>query len=317
MTKLEKLLEEKRIVANSPDFTDDEQKNTLFAIDKKIALEEKKMAKVQTSVKDDDTFEKDEFYMVHSRQEIGLVWQQAQEADKNGDNQKAEKLVAKKTSMQNENMIANDSIKQKAHLEKLMNSPKFSIEEKKEFVATINEIDALQKTMKIKTPPETKKEEKPEIPAPVAVAPKEEKPQETPKTTSSSSTGVEQCKTIIADFNAAKRAKEADQVRQKMVKEADTPKAVEEVKKLSDSQILATTKPKVRIDVLSKEKINSIVKQNLNHWFEKFKSRIDAQKIKENKEMIDRFLEDTSDLMYKYIGEEVQKRANFFFKEKQ
>ncbi len=208
---------------------------------------------------------------------------------------------------------------------KVASSPDLREDEMIEILATIDDKIAKEekksgKTVAKKTvKPPAKVAEKPtekvEKPAPVAVEPKEEKPQETQKTTNSTSasTGVEQCKTIIADFNAAKRAKEADEVRQKMVKEAPTPKAIEEVKKLSDSQILASAKPKVRIDVLSKEKISSIVKQNLNHYLERFKSRIDAQKIKDDKEMIDRFLEDTSNLMYGWIGEEVQKRANYFF----
>ncbi len=136
---------------------------------------------------------------------------------------------------------------------------KITLEEKK------NAKDAPKPAPKktVKAAPQTPKVEKPEKPAPVAVSPQEKTQQETPKTTTSS-TGVEQCKTIIADFNAAKRAKEAQEVRQKMVKEADTPKAIEEVKKLSDSQILASTKPKVRIDVFSREQLEKLAIKNIS-----------------------------------------------------
>lgn len=133
-------------------------------------------------------------------------------------------------------------------------------------------LDAEQKAEKLKIAARNFKDapkKEPKKPAPVAVAPKE-----TPKTTDSNdtgkstsagaSTGIEQCKNIIADFNAQKRAKEAQEVRQKMIQQADSPKAIEEAKTLSDSQILATTKPKIRIDVFSREQLEKLATKNIN-----------------------------------------------------
>ena len=143
------------------------------------------------------------------------------------------------------------------------NSQDLLDDEREQILEVINKKIALEQKKNAKDAP-TKPAKKTVKAAPVAVAPKEETPKETPKTTDSSSTGVEQCKTIIADFNAAKRAKEAQEVRQKMIQQADSPEAIEEAKTLSDSQILASTKPKVRIDVFSREQLEKLAIKNIS-----------------------------------------------------
>lgn len=92
---------------------------------------------------------------------------------------------------------------------------------------------------------------------------KKEKTPAEPKPKKEIAPEIAQCRAVIERFNAKKRAEKAEEARKELLAKAETPEKKEEIKNLSDSEVLAKLNPRPRIDVLTKKELKRLAEKNL------------------------------------------------------
>jgi hypothetical protein len=160
-------------------------------------------------------------------------------------------------------------------------------------------------------------------PAPVAVTPKEEKPQETreqvkeetkeqvkeetkekepiPKNmvlNTNAGTSVEHCKSMIRTYNAKVKKAKIEELRKVLI--AQSPNEKEEILAASDQEIEKQIKPTPRLDTLTKQKLRGLISFN-------FTKRIKKTLSKEEKTVIEDKFEAISKRIYELLESEIDK----------
>jgi len=89
-----------------------------------------------------------------------------------------------------------------------------------------------------------------------------EQPKEQSKTPIQNS--IEECKKALSEFQAKQKAIKAENIRKELLTNA-SPEEATKIQELSTTELLAKANPKPRIDVFSKEKIESLVLKNIQN----------------------------------------------------
>jgi len=75
---------------------------------------------------------------------------------------------------------------------------------------------------------------------------------------------IEECKKALSEFQAKQKTIKAEKIRKELLTNA-SPEEATKIQKLSTTELLAKANPKPRIDVFSKEKIESLVLKNIQN----------------------------------------------------